>query len=256
MRVNGVCTSLLYGEILPEGIIKAMEFLGAHSAGSLLDVGSGRGTLAFFVFLCYPSISRVTGVEISGPRFSLCVKAMKRLPSARVRRNFIEIELAAAGPSTGNGTVSDDVDDDSIAPPMRSRRLRFYRRNIMKMIENVRDMAPDIVIFDVEINFGSQELVSFLAALKPGCRILSYEDLGRWWQKSREEKNAIGEFPFEHFGSGQSFLTSWAPNTGYKFMAWRKKQPPRMLPSSQTLPPPRVLQSSVAKKMCFEPSIR
>mmetsp|Transcript_20121 Transcript_20121/g.40647 ORF Transcript_20121/g.40647 Transcript_20121/m.40647 type:complete len:124 (-) Transcript_20121:925-1296(-) len=48
MRVNGVCTSLLYGEILPEGIVKAMDLLGAENATSLLDVGSGRGTLAFF----------------------------------------------------------------------------------------------------------------------------------------------------------------------------------------------------------------
>mmetsp|Transcript_27615 Transcript_27615/g.53656 ORF Transcript_27615/g.53656 Transcript_27615/m.53656 type:complete len:200 (-) Transcript_27615:830-1429(-) len=141
MRVNGVCTSLLYGEILPEGIVKAMDLLGAENATSLLDVGSGRGTLAFFTFLCYPQITQITGVEISEARFNLCTKAMKRIPCAEVSKNHVDITLAPE--------------------PEKTRRLSFFKQNVMKMLDHVRKLSPDIVIFDVEINFGSDELVRF-----------------------------------------------------------------------------------------------
>eukprot|EP00954_Amorphochlora_amoebiformis_P020658 1340960-Amorphochlora_amoeboformis.AAC.1 len=144
MRVNGVCTSLLiqptqYGEILPEGIMKALDLLGADNATSLLDVGSGRGTLAFFTFLCYPQITNITGVEISESRFSLCTKAMKRIPCAEVTKNQVSINLTPE--------------------PGKTRRLSYYKQNIMRMQDHIKKLSPEIVIFDVEINFGSQELV-------------------------------------------------------------------------------------------------
>mmetsp|Transcript_32042 Transcript_32042/g.56261 ORF Transcript_32042/g.56261 Transcript_32042/m.56261 type:complete len:260 (+) Transcript_32042:84-863(+) len=203
MRVNGVCTSLLYGEILPEGIMKAMDLLGADNARSLLDVGSGRGTLAFFTFLCYPQITQITGVEISDSRFSLCTKAMKRIPCAETSKSAVSIELAE---ETG-----------------KKRRLSFYKQDIMKMLDHVKRLSPDIVIFDVEINFGSKTLIAFLKVLKPGCCVLSYEDLNAWWTKSLSVDDSIGSFPFTQFGIGNTYQTSWAPNAGYKFMTWRKK---------------------------------
>mmetsp|Transcript_5935 Transcript_5935/g.14374 ORF Transcript_5935/g.14374 Transcript_5935/m.14374 type:complete len:260 (-) Transcript_5935:369-1148(-) len=203
MRVNGVCTSLLYGEILPEGIAKALDLLGAEHATSLLDVGSGRGTLAFFTYLCYPQITNITGVEISDSRFNLCVKAMKRIPCAEVTKNHVSIKLT---PEAG-----------------KTRKLTFYRQNIMKMLDHVEVLSPDIVIFDVEINFGDRTLIGFLKALKPGCCVLSYEDLSAWWAKSLGADESIGAFPFTQFGVGNTYQTSWAPNAGYKFMAWRKK---------------------------------
>ncbi|GAB5365770.1 hypothetical protein AAMO2058_001086700 [Amorphochlora amoebiformis] len=203
MRVNGVCTSLLYGEILPEGIMKALDLLGADNATSLLDVGSGRGTLAFFTFLCYPQITNITGVEISESRFSLCTKAMKRIPCAEVTKNQVSINLTPE--------------------PGKTRRLSYYKQNIMRMQDHIKKLSPEIVIFDVEINFGSQELIDFLRCLKPGCCVLSYEDLHAWWKKTLTVNSKIGPFPFTQFGVGNTYQTSWAPNAGYKFMAWRKK---------------------------------
>lgn len=65
--------SLLYGELLPRGVNKAMgpRHLNATKAGTIYDLGMGTGKVAMQVFLQFPNVKRVYGIELSQARFEL-----------------------------------------------------------------------------------------------------------------------------------------------------------------------------------------
>jgi hypothetical protein len=65
-----VKSSLLYGELLPRGINKAMvqERLCGADAKVVYELGMGIGKVAMQVFLQFPNLSRVYGVELSAAR--------------------------------------------------------------------------------------------------------------------------------------------------------------------------------------------
>lgn len=65
--------SLLYGELLPRGVNKAMgpKHLNAAKASTIYDLGMGTGKVAMQVFLQFPNLSRVYGIELSQGRFEL-----------------------------------------------------------------------------------------------------------------------------------------------------------------------------------------
>lgn len=65
--------SLLYGELLPRGVNKAMgpRHLNAAKARTIYDLGMGTGKVAMQVFLQFPNLTRVYGIELSRARFEL-----------------------------------------------------------------------------------------------------------------------------------------------------------------------------------------
>ena len=62
--------NLLYGEVLPVGVDKAMNesHLDANRCVNFLELGSGLGKLAMQVYLQFPTIKSVVGVELSSGR--------------------------------------------------------------------------------------------------------------------------------------------------------------------------------------------
>ncbi|CAN0342320.1 unnamed protein product, partial [Phaeothamnion confervicola] len=62
--------SLLYGELLPRGVNKAMgpRHLNASAVRSVFDLGMGTGKVAMQVFLQFPNLRRVYGIELSQVR--------------------------------------------------------------------------------------------------------------------------------------------------------------------------------------------
>jgi hypothetical protein len=63
-------SSLLYGELLPRGINKAMcsPRLGGERASVVYELGMGIGKVAVQVFLQFRNLTRVLGVELSVAR--------------------------------------------------------------------------------------------------------------------------------------------------------------------------------------------
>lgn len=82
---KGQGSSLLYGELLPEGVVKLMDVLFSHreameSSGPLLELGMGTGKVALHVFL---SLQRdVYGVELAPSRWTLADAALQSIAKA------------------------------------------------------------------------------------------------------------------------------------------------------------------------------
>ncbi|CAM9659186.1 unnamed protein product, partial [Heterosigma akashiwo] len=73
--------SLLYGELLPRGVNKALGrgCLNAADARVVYDLGMGLGKVAMQAFLQFPHLARVYGVELSKARYELAALALRRL---------------------------------------------------------------------------------------------------------------------------------------------------------------------------------
>lgn len=73
--------SLLYGEMLPQGVAKAMDewHLHAAAASRMVDLGCGTGKLCLQAFLDHPTLLDVFGVEVSRARYGLGERALLRL---------------------------------------------------------------------------------------------------------------------------------------------------------------------------------
>ncbi|CAE8607957.1 unnamed protein product, partial [Polarella glacialis] len=83
---TGQGSSLLYGELLPDGVSQLMEAFfvnrpDACRAGSLLELGMGTGKVALQLFLSLPGCS-VFGVELAPSRWALADAALRRLAEA------------------------------------------------------------------------------------------------------------------------------------------------------------------------------
>ena len=73
-------SSLLYGELLPAGLRRALSptWLDAASAQTFVDLGSGLGKVVMQAFAEYPeSLSRVVGIELSPARHREAVGALR-----------------------------------------------------------------------------------------------------------------------------------------------------------------------------------
>lgn len=69
---------LTYGEILPEGLAKLLEFVKASKDDSFVDLGSGAGKTVLQTYLSY-GIKNSYGVEIDGARYQIALEAFNAL---------------------------------------------------------------------------------------------------------------------------------------------------------------------------------
>lgn len=90
--------SLLYGELLPRGVNKAMgpTHLDAAKARTVFDLGMGTGKVAMQVFLQFPNLTRVYGIELSQARFTLGEAVSLLL--ADVLSNIVQCDVRIAAP--------------------------------------------------------------------------------------------------------------------------------------------------------------
>lgn len=74
-------SSLLYGEILAEGVTRVLdaEHLDAGGGAVLYDLGMGVGKLLMQAFLTAPSLRYVLGVELAASRYAIAEAAFLRL---------------------------------------------------------------------------------------------------------------------------------------------------------------------------------
>jgi len=73
--------ALLYGELLPRGVNKALSLsrLNAFESSSLFELGMGTGKVALQAFLQFPSLTFVHGVELNSGRFTIAEMAVDKL---------------------------------------------------------------------------------------------------------------------------------------------------------------------------------
>jgi hypothetical protein len=76
--------SLLYGELLPRGVNRALDsrHLDSHNGESLFDLGMGTGKVVLQVFMQCPHLKYVYGVELSHARFRIAESAALKMVEA------------------------------------------------------------------------------------------------------------------------------------------------------------------------------
>eukprot|EP00903_Cladosiphon_okamuranus_P012104 g11358.t1 len=238
--------SLLYGELLPRGVNKAMgpRHLNAPKASTIYDLGMGTGKVAMQVFLQFPNLKRVYGIELSQARFELGEAALFALmelqPGAyaikeHIPGQFMAIETVAAPESGGGDAMADASWQPSLAEGAAGataggggghicrgapgRTLEFACGNLF----DVANIAQaDLVLLETDVSSDVHpQLSRFLSGMRKGAQALTYLDLRKMWSNL--------PFPFRQVEVNRSlsdrFPTSWSVHRGHHFFLWSKILP-------------------------------
>eukprot|EP00629_Pelagomonadales_sp_RCC1024_P015265 CAMPEP_0119273108 /NCGR_PEP_ID=MMETSP1329-20130426/9716_1 /TAXON_ID=114041 /ORGANISM="Genus nov. species nov., Strain RCC1024" /LENGTH=372 /DNA_ID=CAMNT_0007273281 /DNA_START=192 /DNA_END=1307 /DNA_ORIENTATION=+ len=198
--------SLLYGELLPRGVNKALDarHLDAARAATLFDLGMGTGKVAMQAFLQFPNLKRVQGVELSQARYKVAERAALELCARDPRRYAPQQhvpgrEIAVRAHATG-------------------QTLQLRHGNLMRC----RDVdRAHVVLLETEVPPDAFRAFSaLLDACRDGARVLTYLDLRKVWQLPGQP------FPFRQLEANRSFAdrypTSWSVHRGHHLFLWVK----------------------------------
>ena len=196
--------SLLYGELLPEGLDKALDsdHLDASNAKIIYDLGMGTGKAVFQIFLSndYKNISKVIGVELSKARYRIAQRAGLRLVSEY--SDLYELE---------------SYEKDShlkISSTHKSKRCLILKCDNLLNTENIA--KADIIICDTEFPKKlSEPLYDFFRNLSNKTRVMSYLNFDKFFTNNEMFKRmSINKQKTD------KFKTSWATETGHRFYLW------------------------------------
>lgn len=197
-QVDASAGELMYGELLPAGVSKALERMGATEAAgdqtTLLELGSGTGKVALQAFLECPGLRRIVGVELSQARHAAAVVAVSRL--AEQRPSFSLAHDAQEGRSIlrdADGRVLELWCDDLTAMPAPLVQVASYLLLQVVLPERVQEAAQRVLLHAPD-----------------GCKALLLKDLTRAWALEQP-------CPWHPIGaSADCFATSWAPVHGHR----------------------------------------
>ena len=125
--------SLLYGELLPRGVNKALasKRLRAETASVLFDLGMGTGKVAIQAFLQYNNLEYVYGVELSQGRYDIAADAARTMVALLGADNFDVDEVPGRSITVSEKPQMVDEDEDSV------RVLHFEQGNLLD-VDNIR----------------------------------------------------------------------------------------------------------------------
>lgn len=197
-------SSLLFGEILPSGVTKALEHLDTSKATVLFDLGMGMGRLAMQAFLQYPGLKKVVGVELAYTRTLRAHSALRQLAKINPKYQLHEPKDAR---TLAEQTWASITEGDA-----EQRMLELRRGNLFEC--DCTD--ADVVICETKITeVRYPDLAAFLCKLKRGTRVLTYENLDRVFVHSQVES------PFQAINSQDDrYVTTWSMDTGHHFFLW------------------------------------
>lgn len=212
------CNSdLLYGEILPIGVSRALDeqHLNAYNACVLYDLGSGCGKLAIQAFLQFSNLQYVCGIELSQSRSHKAFDALQRLNckygkpilqqqqySHNNQTNMLRMNIFNSDVLTNQQNNNEYIVDDTISSNESKeaytdnsyntkhifqrhgsngiRTLELINGNMFDVINNIH--RADIIICETKIPESNYiNLCQLINHCKIGCRILTYEDLDNVW---------------------------------------------------------------------------
>eukprot|EP00930_Biecheleria_cincta_P028835 TRINITY_DN20088_c0_g1_i1.p1 TRINITY_DN20088_c0_g1~~TRINITY_DN20088_c0_g1_i1.p1 ORF type:complete len:278 (-),score=60.48 TRINITY_DN20088_c0_g1_i1:128-961(-) len=202
---------LNHGELLPSGTAKALEVLlpglstgpaKGHGINQFaLELGMGRGRVATQLFAMGAA---VVGVELARERYDLATTALERLAHRcpdTYEMVFVRREASRIRRVSNHGAL------------FEARHGNFFDRVVEAEIR-----VATLIILQVCLPPAVwPRLRTFLEHCKPGCRILSYEDLELVWR-------GVGrghQFPFRDIGT-PLLACSWAASEGHRFYCYER----------------------------------
>eukprot|EP00929_Paragymnodinium_shiwhaense_P067242 TRINITY_DN33858_c0_g1_i1.p1 TRINITY_DN33858_c0_g1~~TRINITY_DN33858_c0_g1_i1.p1 ORF type:complete len:352 (-),score=72.18 TRINITY_DN33858_c0_g1_i1:141-1196(-) len=201
-------TSLLYGELLPDGVSKALspQHLGGalleNTNRAVLELGMGSGKVAIQTFLQCPNVKRVLGIELVESRFALAEIALHKLVSNRP--DDFEVKAVSSGKLL------------RVEEKKTSRLLEFRCADFFTLGLDLTGQS-DAIWFAVNIPCKLfPKLCERLATAKTGCRIFSYHSLDSiWWADIKCPFHQVEA----NVPASDTFSTSWSPQ-GYRFYVY------------------------------------
>lgn len=250
---------LLFGEVLFHGVLKLMdkEHCDASSASSLIDLGMGIGKFCLQVFMMFPSLRNVLGVEMAPSRAGLAFEAAERwaktltvepcLISKSMKRFLLEIPRGFTVPPApvkkqirlGKRIRKDKPIDagapkrlkkDSNAAPIvaeerkendtKTRTLEYRCGDLFDVTAKEMHDADIVMCQTAFLRPTYPRLCAFLDQMKTGARLVTYHDLELIY---REQEIEFRFLKLEiNISMDDRFFTTWAPVKGHHFHIWRK----------------------------------
>ena len=251
--------SLLYGELLPIGLDKALDrdHLNALTCKTLLELGSGVGKAAVQIFLQYPQITYIYGCEIFHKRYESSVDAILKLQQLFPARLSVTqkdtnlIKIVDSGDDDernihDNGKESECFFDEKCEMMTGDRDLLDVKRELFIEEKSFLDIESslvrraDIIILEIDLpECKYKEMLSLFEVMHDGARILTYLNLFDIWTKMCNENTIyetntsdsdsagkIQQFPWRqlevNISLADRFATSWSPDRGHHFYLWIK----------------------------------
>eukprot|EP00928_Gymnodinium_smaydae_P045801 TRINITY_DN30488_c0_g1_i1.p1 TRINITY_DN30488_c0_g1~~TRINITY_DN30488_c0_g1_i1.p1 ORF type:complete len:264 (+),score=42.35 TRINITY_DN30488_c0_g1_i1:44-835(+) len=198
--VDGSQNGLMYGELLPGGVSKALDCMGAGSAAcsgsTMLELGSGTGKVAVQAFLECANLSKIVAVELSSARSALAVAAAERLAKADGHRFSLH--------------VAEDRRRVEVTEHQTGRQLTLIEGDLLAVEP---ELVAEAALVFVQVALPSQlypDLQRLLQHATSGCVALLLPDLTDSWEL--DEGSC-----FHQEQVGTTFATSWAPQAGHHF---------------------------------------
>eukprot|EP00434_Breviolum_minutum_P015567 symbB.v1.2.013710.t1/scaffold922.1/size178049/2 len=183
-------SSLLYGELLPEGVARLAEafFEEQDLEGSILELGMGTGKVALQLFL--QRSHHVFGIELAPSRWRLAMEALASLAAARPKRFRYEVLSSTSSRLT-------DLQSQ--------RHCDFACGSLLDTPEDILKGAAAVVLevcLPVEVQ---REAGQMLQAVPTGCRVVSYSALHQLTPNCKLR-------PVNGHAGGLSLPSSWKPS--------------------------------------------
>lgn len=194
---------LLYGEMLPDGLSKAIsdKRLNVKDANLVLELGMGTGKLAMQVFAQITTVRRVVGIELAPSRYQIGAEALRRMA---------ELPL-------GNWKLIEDTPSACIVKENDTGRILEFRCGDMFAIHE--DIANADAIL-MEVAFCDALVLptcKLMQELKEGARVLIFYRLEEIWM---DDADCPCHPLVDTSGLWDWYSTSWSPNYGHPFFCY------------------------------------
>lgn len=220
-------SSLLYGELLPDGVSKALQprWLGDALASQsfVLELGMGSGKVALQIFLQQPRVRNMLGVELVESRFAIAEAALLRLATAMPQSFTVCMH------TLGKLICLEELDISQKDQGGCGRKIEFQCADFFSLGLDLCERS-DAIIFAVNVPCKAfPELCRCLSRVKEGCRLFTYHSLDSiWWLEE--------PCPFHqceaNVSDSDTFSTSWSPQ-GYRFYVYVcDRSRPSQIPSA------------------------
>ncbi len=203
--------SLLYGELLPRGLNKALSRtrLNAGCATTLFDLGMGTGKVCIQSFLQYKNLEYVYGVELSIGRYNLAEQAALNMVTLLGKDKY-EVEI-----DPGKQIIVREYYTNENEQTFE-RILHFQCCSLFE-ISNIS--VADIIMLETDIPTELlPDLYNLLCKMHVGARVLSYLDFKKVWSKNIL---SFKQLDINRYVSDR-YPTSWSVQRGHHLYIWTK----------------------------------
>ena len=231
---------LLYGEVLPEGVSRMFDsdHLDLNSARTVYDLGSGLGKLAMQAYLQFPHLDWVCGVELARSRSAKGFEALRKLSKLRLTAGGGGAAVGGLEATVTSGCVEEGKDGLSVklaetiqssvssyskclGRTKKNKRHRWLELRCADLFTAVDAWQADVVICETKFPEAVyRDLAVYMSQMKASVRVLTYEDLDVVYAYCHLP-NPFVRLDNNH--SNDRFYTTWAPNYGYRFHLWRRR---------------------------------